>query len=160
MTSPVAPGVTRDGHFAAGDALRAVAALSVFLFHAAFVAGGMTFDNYHGLTRAVVQNLDVGLYLFFVLSGYLIARPFIRAFLVGEKSPNLSPYLRNRFLRIVPIFWAIFALLYLRHIWLPDAYPAGTFATDPTGVAAVVFFAQNYLDIWPPAAFLVAQAWT
>jgi peptidoglycan/LPS O-acetylase OafA/YrhL len=47
---------------------------------------------------------------FFVLSGFCIHYPFARRFLAGESPPDWRNYLRRRFLRIMPVYWAACAL--------------------------------------------------
>jgi peptidoglycan/LPS O-acetylase OafA/YrhL len=62
-----------------------------------------------------VARLDVGVTIFFLLSGFLLYRPFVRARLLGERAPAVRPYARRRVLRIVPAYWL--ALL-VSAIWL------------------------------------------
>jgi peptidoglycan/LPS O-acetylase OafA/YrhL len=156
MTPPSAPILPRT--FEAGDALRAVAAVSVVVYHAAFITNLDYRGSYGRLAGNILQNLDLGLYLFFVLSGYLIARPYVRAYVLNRAAPALGVYARNRFLRIVPAFWVIAALLILRHRLLPDGLPPGTFNSSPGHVAAIFLFVQRF---WPsPDSALVGQAWT
>ena len=144
--------------FAAGDGLRALAALSVAAYHAAFLAlifDGATehppsFDLYGGSALPfVLHNLDLGLYVFFVLSGYLIARPYIRAYVAGHPAPDWRRYARNRMLRIVPAFWAVYTVMLLAH---------GTAGDSAGQILAVYGFAQ----LWEPGttALYVGPAWT
>jgi len=150
-------GTTPRERFVAGDALRALAALGVVVYHVAYPAaqvthpeGGATMDGAFGsLFGPVFANLDVGLYLFFVLSGYLIAGPFVRAVIEGEPRPGLRRYSRSRVLRIVPAFWAVAALTFARH---------GVDGATAGQVAAVLGFGQIYVP--SPAANLFGQAWT
>jgi peptidoglycan/LPS O-acetylase OafA/YrhL len=146
------------GRFIAGDPLRALAAASVVIYHVAFTAllaahvspTPAAYVLYYGsAVGSALQSLDLGLYVFFVLSGYLIARPFVRALVVGDADPVLGRYLRNRALRIVPAFWAIFTILLIRH---------GTYGASPSQLAAVYLFGQNYHD--STVALLVGPAWT
>ena len=57
------------------DTLRAVGALCVLTTHVAFWSGAYT---NHGAWGTLLSRLDVGVALFFVLSGFLLARPFLR----------------------------------------------------------------------------------
>ena len=152
------PAAAHAGRVVAGDALRALAALSVVVYHVAYTVllvegttrGPGAYESHYGdIAGPLLRNLDLGLYVFFVLSGYLIGRPFVHAFLVGDAHPRVLPYLRNRALRIVPAFWAVFTILLIRN---------GAEGSSAAELAAVYGFAQNHLD--SPAASLVGQAWT
>ena len=59
------------------DSLRAIAALSVLGYHAAFVLDGV---GGAGLGPWLAE-LDVGVVLFFAISGFLLYRPFAAAVL-------------------------------------------------------------------------------
>jgi peptidoglycan/LPS O-acetylase OafA/YrhL len=50
-------------------------------------------------------NADSGVELFFVLSGYLIALPFLRALVGGETVPETQSYALRRAARILPGYW-------------------------------------------------------
>ena len=99
--------------FPACDGLRAMAAGSVFLFHAADLTGVVTTSA----AGAYLFQLDVGVDVFFVLSGFLLYRPFVRAHLEGGPAPTISRYYKRRVLRIFPAYWlALFLLLLLGDI--------------------------------------------
>jgi peptidoglycan/LPS O-acetylase OafA/YrhL len=153
-----APGAPAyGGRFAAGDPLRAVAALSVVLFHVAYFnlyfrgeARRDVFPPLYGeLPSKVLADMQLGLYVFFALSGYLIGRPFIRAFVLGSRAPAVRPYLRNRVMRVVPPLWLVFTVILVLQ-WPPHS--------SPTQVAAVYGFLQTYHD--SRIAFRIGQAWT
>src|SRR5207248_7970993 len=93
--------------FPACDGLRAVAAGSVLLFHVATSTGFVARSE---LGRYFNQ-LDVGVDVFFVLSGFLLYRPFARAHLRGEEIPATRRYLVRRFLRILPAYWLVLTVL-------------------------------------------------
>jgi peptidoglycan/LPS O-acetylase OafA/YrhL len=143
-----------EGRFRAGDPMRAIAALSVAVYHAAYlglVLNGVRpteFDAYGDL-GGVLHALDLGLYIFFVLSGYLIARPFVRAYVTGSGSPEFFGYARNRLLRIVPAFWVVYTLMLLA--W-------GTRGDSVGEIAAVYGFAQLFEP--GETSLYVGPAWT
>ncbi len=89
------------------EGLRAVAALSVMGTHLGF-ASGVTFRSSFG---AYFARMDIGVAIFFVLSGYLLFRPFVRADLDGRPSPHLGAYFWRRTLRIVPAYWLALAAI-------------------------------------------------
>ena len=83
------------------DTLRAVGALSVFTTHAAFWAAAYTG---HGVWGTLAARLDVGVAVFFVLSGFLLSRPYLARAAVGRRPPELGRYYWKRFLRIAPLY--------------------------------------------------------
>lgn len=90
------------------DALRAIAAIAVLGTHAAFFAGA----EYEGSRLGhYTQRLEVGVSVFFVISGFLLYRPFVARRLDGRPHPGTRDYLRNRFLRIYPAYWLAFTVL-------------------------------------------------
>ncbi len=95
------------GRFAGFDGVRALAALGVLVTHVALKVGfSVTDPRGHYLAR-----LDVGVAVFFVLSGFLLYRPFVARRLDGRPGPATRDYLRNRFLRIFPAYWFAFTIL-------------------------------------------------
>ena len=64
------------GWFAGLDGLRAIAAFLIVLHHAG-AASGLTFRS--DLVGHLVARMDIGVSIFFVLSGFLLYRPFVTA---------------------------------------------------------------------------------
>ncbi|MCW2999349.1 MAG: acyltransferase [Solirubrobacterales bacterium] len=90
----------RFPHF---DALRAVAAVSVLLFHAIGFWGGGLADGAAG--RSFIARLEVGVPVFLAISGFLLYRPFVAAHAAGRPPPAAGAYAWRRVLRIVPAYW-------------------------------------------------------
>lgn len=96
------PGVTavaKRGRFPLMDSVRALAATSIFGFH--------TFRELEpaGWVYNVTNALSIGVPVFFVISGFLLYRPFAIAHLTQARPPRAIPYAWRRVLRIVPAFW-------------------------------------------------------
>ena len=83
------------------DSLRAIAALSIFALHLPFVVR-MSTDN---PARAYLLELRVGVAVFFLISGFLLYRPFARARYLRQGRPATGSYAERRALRIVPAYW-------------------------------------------------------
>lgn len=83
------------------DGLRAVGALAVLTTHVAFQTG----ESFrHGVLGTLLARLDLGVAIFFVLSGFLLSRPWwVRAEL-EVVSPRIASYARKRVWRIVPVY--------------------------------------------------------
>lgn len=92
------------------DVLRAAAALGVVVTHVGFATGIVNPDRVGSSLRLLIPRLDVGVSIFFVLSGLLVTRPFIAALLDGNRSPALRPYALRRVSRIYPLYWVVLAV--------------------------------------------------
>jgi peptidoglycan/LPS O-acetylase OafA/YrhL len=117
------------------DGARAIAATAVLLHHVAFWTGDYTPD----LVGRFCSRLDVGVAIFFVLSGFLLSRPLFRAAREGRPAPRPAAYLWRRALRILPAYWltVVAALLllpqndgsgpgvWIRHLTLTQIYGIG-----------------------------------
>jgi peptidoglycan/LPS O-acetylase OafA/YrhL len=127
------------------DGLRGLAALSVLVYHV-----GQFVPDHDRVTASIVGRLDQGVSVFFVLSGFLLTRPFITANLRGEPVPRGGPYARRRFLRIYPAYWC--ALLV--SVYVLDQGTLRGFRLKAEHVALV----QTYFH-WPHGTALTV-AWT
>jgi peptidoglycan/LPS O-acetylase OafA/YrhL len=93
----------RQRTFPLVHSLRALAALSVLLYHGAFKA---YLAKHPGSPLApYAAHLDVGVSVFFLISAFLLYRPMVAARLNGEPAPDPEAYGRRRLLRIVPGYW-------------------------------------------------------
>lgn len=100
------------------DSLRALAAIAVVATHTAFWAGLYT----RGLLGALTARLDFGVAIFFVLSGFLVSRPFLTAMADRTPTPSTGSYLWHRALRILPVYWICVVLAL---VLLPENKHAG-----------------------------------
>ena len=89
------------------DGLRAIAAFAVFFHHVGFHSG----RTYDGAIGRYIGRLDIGVPVFFVLSGFLLFTPVAAAILDERPLRPTVEYLWRRFMRIYPAFWAALALI-------------------------------------------------
>ena len=128
--APVGDGqpAARPGELPMLDGLRAVAALAVLLTHVAFQTG----EVQRGAGGALLGRFDAGVAVFFVLSGFLLHRPYARARLTGGRWPSTRRYAVRRAARILPAYWLALAAVALTtpvpagvlgtHLWLGQTY--------------------------------------
>ena len=89
--------------------VRAVAALLVVGTHAAYTTGKYT----HGFVGLLYSRMEIGVPIFFALSGYLLFGPWVRAAAGGRQSPPLGRYAWHRVRRIMPAYVVTVLLAYL-----------------------------------------------
>jgi peptidoglycan/LPS O-acetylase OafA/YrhL len=99
----------RHPRFPLIDGLRAIAVLSVVLVHAATLQGGAG----PSLGGRLLAHLNIGVTIFFLISGFLLYRPFIAHRGGGPLAPELAQYAKRRFLRIYPAYWLALSALVL-----------------------------------------------
>ena len=87
------------------DSLRALAAISILVVHVGVVSG--VFAQWYG---RYVAHLDIGVPFFFLLSAFLLYRPFVAARVEGRDYGSLRTYARRRFIRIMPAYWAVLTI--------------------------------------------------
>ncbi len=105
-TTAVATHAKSGRRLASIDGLRGLAALSVFTFHGwLYTMQKPAASNRSTIGDYAVHELRLGLVLFFVLSGYLLSRPWFAAALDGRRRPDLRRYLRARAARIAPAYY-------------------------------------------------------
>jgi peptidoglycan/LPS O-acetylase OafA/YrhL len=115
--SPVT--VPADERFPCFNGLRAVAALLVVFHHAAFTTAfelrgvRVPFTDHVVPIGAYFAHMDIGVQIFFLISGFLLYRPMVAAAFSGRRSRDLRTYARHRFLRIYPAYWVAFTCIAL-----------------------------------------------
>ncbi len=142
---PIGASVRLEGF----DGLRAIAVLSVASYHffqtaSVFPLGAITAFDIGG-------QLRVGVWVFFVLSGFLLYRPYARAHAGAGSQPSVVRYARSRFLRIWPAYAVTLAML--TYVWHRVAIE-GT-----NGFLLHLVLVQNYV----PSQFLrggIGPAWS
>lgn len=134
------------------DGLRAVAALSVLGSHV--VLGGGLLGGSNRLDTWAIKDLlwlaEQGVAIFFVLSGFVLYRPFVAARRRGRPRPATGPYAVRRLLRIVPAYWLALTVAVV------VAGPGRVI--DPGGPLPYYGFAQTYSR--STITHGLPQAWT
>lgn len=137
--------------------VRALSAASILLFHVWLVS-----PYKHGaLYRHVYPHLPLGVTMLFVLSSFLLYRPFAGAIMRAQPVPSLGTYLVNRGLRILPAYWFIllFSAFVLETTQLRDtSHQLQTGALDEP---VLLFKNALFLQSFAPSTLLtgIGPAW-
>jgi peptidoglycan/LPS O-acetylase OafA/YrhL len=91
--------------FGGFNALRALAALGVVAGHS------LTTSSLDWLPRAAVENMATGVALFFVISGFLLYRPFATS-LTERGRVSIKRFAANRALRILPLYILVVVVVF------------------------------------------------
>jgi peptidoglycan/LPS O-acetylase OafA/YrhL len=131
------------------DGFRAIAAMCVLVFHTGF-ATGYTLRNHALGLPFFLSRLDLGVAIFFLVSAFLLYRPFARAHLEQRPGPGVRSFFRRRLLRILPAYWAALTVLALLH-GAPDVR---------TGRGFAIFY--GLVQIYIPGRSLggIGQTWS
>ncbi|GAB3303817.1 acyltransferase family protein [Epidermidibacterium keratini] len=97
-------------HYPALDGARAIGAFMVLMTHVGFRSGASLDGTMFG---GVLARFNFGVTLFFVLSGFLLYRPFAAYGLGLGSKPKVRPYFRRRASRIIPALWAFVVIVLL-----------------------------------------------
>ncbi|MGE4428618.1 MAG: acyltransferase family protein [Solirubrobacteraceae bacterium] len=121
------------------DGMRGAAAVGIVVLHVWMFVRGDGMRPEHTTLDVVISQLRLGMPMFFVLSGYLIFRPFAAAALDGRPGPDLRRYATRRIARIVPAYWVVIiaTVILLAAIGHGQAIPASQIPT-------FMLFLQNY----------------
>jgi peptidoglycan/LPS O-acetylase OafA/YrhL len=139
------------------DTMRAVGALGVLVTHTTFWAGFYQ----SGLLGSMASRLDIGVAIFFVLSGFLLGRPFLAAMADDRRAPRAGRYLWKRFLRIMPLYIVTVTvalaalpdnrgvgwLAWLRTLTLTQIYPGGELVAGLTHMWSLCVEVGFYLAL-------------
>ena len=134
MTAPISTPIL--SRVPALDAVRVIGSVAVVGHHVGFATGVNTAG---GQWAGWLARLDAGVAVFFVLSGFLLFRPWVHAKATGRAGPDPQRYLWRRAMRILPAYWvAVVVCLFvlprnaditdsdwIRHLTLTQIYEAG-----------------------------------
>jgi peptidoglycan/LPS O-acetylase OafA/YrhL len=95
-------GARRHQQFPLLDSMRALAAISILLVHTSYFTRAYLDDGY----GQFLAHLDIGVPFFFLLSAFLLYRPFVVSRVEGEPRTGFGEYGKRRAVRILPAYWA------------------------------------------------------
>jgi peptidoglycan/LPS O-acetylase OafA/YrhL len=134
--------VSKPERVASLTGIRAVAALLVTLTHAAYTTGKYT----HGYVGLVYSRMEIGVPIFFVLSGFLLFGPWVRAAVSGGGPPSVRRYARHRVRRIMPAYaLTVLAAYLLYHFRTAGPNPGHTWMGLFRNLSLTQIYTDHYL---------------
>ena len=122
--------------------IRAVAALLVVGTHAAYTTGKYI-EGYFGL---FCSRMEIGVPIFFVLSGYLLFRPWVKSSATGGPEPSVRRYAWHRVRRIMPAYVVTVLFAYvLYHFRAAAPNPGHTWVGLLRNLTLTQIYTSNYL---------------
>ncbi len=128
------------------DGVRAVAAVSVVVYHVCTTLGDAWLRT--PAWDWILRLGAFGVCLFFVLSGFLLFRPWVEANFDEQPPPRLGAFWVRRLVRIFPAYWLAFTF-YVVVLHIRDVQTVGAGAT-------YFFLLQNYRGGYQLGALFVA----
>jgi peptidoglycan/LPS O-acetylase OafA/YrhL len=122
--------------------IRAVAALLVMATHAAYTTGKYT----HGYVGLVYSRMEIGVPIFFVLSGFLLFAPWVKAAASGDEAPSVRRYAWHRVRRIMPAYVVTVLIAYaVYHFRTAGPNPGHTWMGLLRNLTLSQIYTDNYL---------------
>ena len=131
--------------FPALNGIRGAAALLVLVSHVGYESGA----SFSGIAGGLLARAEIGVTIFFVLSGFLLYHPYARSHLDGTAPPSLGRYLWRRGLRILPAYWLVLAAVLL----LIDRRPVTSGQVVASATLTQIYEPGNLFDS-------LGQTWT
>ncbi|MEU8388905.1 acyltransferase [Micromonospora sp. NPDC048842] len=172
MSTAAAPTVSEPsvtGRLPALDALRAIGAVAVVGHHVGFQTAVTMNTTWGGW----LARLDVGVAIFFVLSGFLLFRPWALNAATGRARPRAKRYLWRRSLRILPAYWLAIAVClivlpqngqasvgdWIRHLTFTQIYQPGQLRAGLSQTWSLATEVVFYLILPLIAVLAVGRSW-
>jgi peptidoglycan/LPS O-acetylase OafA/YrhL len=134
----------RAYHFPLLDSVRGIALLAVVAAHSSF------FMSLGGSTSLSHLRFDFSVRVFFMISAFLLYRPWVRARLAEWEAPSAAAFAWRRLLRIMPAYWVALTVISL---WLGFDY-----VFSGHGLWTYYLLLQVYQPGWAVGG--LTQAWT
>ena len=152
--------ITTSGNFIPEiDGLRFIAIISVVLFHLfGFISDK---DNHIYVSQMdfsfltnILKHGDLGVPLFFVLSGFILGLPFAKHHIKSGKKVNLKSYFYRRITRLEPPYIVLMSLLCVAVVYTNKMQVTEAI----NSFLASVFYSHNIL--FSEASFINVVAWS
>ena len=140
----------RDLRMGGLDGLRGTAAVAILILHVWLYTGPHAKES---VVASAIHELRLAVPLFFVLSGFLLYRPWARAGLGARCAPDVGAYALRRAARVLPGYYLALAGTIVLLASVSDPRLA-----SPVDVAPVCAFVQSFF--WESSGPINTPMWT
>jgi peptidoglycan/LPS O-acetylase OafA/YrhL len=160
-----APKATVTGRIPNLDSLRGIAAFGVLTSHVAFATGAVATPFW----GAWSSRFEAFVTFFFMLSGFVLSRPYVAASAGRARWPSLLQFYVRRLVRITPAYWTLVVVSFLfltdtrpdlvtwvKHLTYTQFYPKGKLL-EGVGPAWTLTVEAAFYAFLPITAFLVLR---
>ncbi len=131
---------TLPNYIPALTGVRALAAYLVFISHFEYIFDG----NFPHAVQRFLQEFHIGVTIFFVLSGFLIAYRYYNNFHLT--ADWFKQYLKNRVARIYPMYLLLTIGAFVYYYFTKDARVTGNFPSPPGAFLLNITFLRGFFD--------------
>lgn len=160
-----APAAPTRLNFDCFDGYRGIAALAVLVLHVSLLSGLVVREK--SGVGPYLARADVGVAVFFLISGFLLYRPFVAARLQERPALSTAEFYKRRVLRIVPAYWVCLTVVafwmrapafhgpqeplphyLLFHVYFLDQVAGGPVQQSWSLATEIAFYAALPLYVW------------
>lgn len=141
------------------DGLRFVAVILVVLYHVNVfftVKSPFVWDFAGTITNFLYSNGFKGVEIFFVISGFVLALPFAKQYILGERKVELKRYYFRRLTRLEPPYFIILLFFLALHV-VKGVYPLNDLLR---GLVENVFYIHNFAIFNNAQSVIGMVGWT
>lgn len=144
------------------DGLRFIAIASVVLYHLNGFLLEKDLNNYAAdynfdVFNKILSVGHIGVPLFFVISGFILARPFAQMYLSGGSQINIGKYFLRRLTRLEPPFILVMTILFFGVVYVAKT---ATFQEGLIRYLAAITYTHNFIYGEGAPRLLNAVAWS
>jgi peptidoglycan/LPS O-acetylase OafA/YrhL len=105
--------------------------------------------------RNFIMEGNNGVYLFFVISGFILSYPFAKSYLIKDSRISLGNYYLRRLIRLEPPYFICLTLAFIAQVWLINKY---SFTEAAPHYLSSAFYMHNF--IYSNFSTVLPHAWT
>jgi len=154
--------ITSSGNFIPEiDGLRFIAITSVLLYHLSHFLtvkmGSQETSGSFSFVKQILANGNLGVPLFFVISGFILGMPFAKFHMQKGKPVSLKKYFFRRLTRLEPPYIVVMTILFFATVFVAKKLPVGA---GLESYFSSIFYVHNFVYGKAVTPLLNTVAWS